>query len=72
MKKIKVREFVGDEEHLYIQEEPQGVWGTLTPKMNYFLYIQQDQATYEEDMKRMKEVWANAAKGKYLDTTPTY
>ncbi|CAD7962001.1 unnamed protein product [Amoebophrya sp. A25] len=60
---LSVREFAHDEEHLYIKEEPQGVWPSLTPKMTYCLYVQQDKAQYEADMARMKDVWCKAATG---------
>lgn len=54
---------------MYAKEDPQGVWPSLTEKSTYYLYVQQDKAQYEEDMKKMKEIWAGAAKGEKPRTT---
>jgi len=60
---LAVREFRGDQEHIYIKEDPVGTWTGLTEKMTYYLYVQQDEAAYKEDQEKMKKIWAAAGKG---------
>lgn len=59
---LGVREFKHTDEHMYVKEDPVGTFSGLTPKMTYYLYVQQDKGQEEEDMKRMRQVWANAGK----------